>query len=709
MNGPLPLVSVVIVNYNGQRFLEDCFNSLFALNYPADKLEVIMVDNGSTDDSLSFTKEKYPAVILLKNDTNNYCRANNLGISKARGSFTALINNDVMVEKDWLIRLVECIRGNKEIGAVGSKILFMDGSIQSVGHQEYPDFYWGDIGFRDKDSEKYGITKEVTSICGCSVLYRKECLKDVGFLDEDFNMFMEDVDMGIRCRMKKWRLLICPESIMHHKFHSTIKNEDNARYWIELNRLLLIAKHWPKKLPGALSGKNYFTAASGYSKDKEISSVLAKLLVKLIKEHGLEFTNNLSVDLFKAVRKIYNFEKDYLLQQANKQIQQLASLKEDFTELRRQKDLEINSSKLLLQQTRKELDDIYTSTAYKFIIKPLWGFLWPIKNNCKMAIRFIRLLPKPVNLHFRFTSRCNLTCRHCDIWKDTAKRSSDKELSVKEWKEAIDKLYNWLGKFKLDLAGGEILLYEGAADLIEYCSLLGIQVNLTTNASLITAELAKRIVNSGLNTINISLDGLGRVHEYTRDKFGLYSTVSEAVVNLAGQRRLKTPYITLATVITKYNLEELQEIVKLVDIWGLDGLIFQALDNNFGSAYHKQWYKANEFWPNDYDKVEAAINNLISSKKSGARIFNSSQQLNRLKEYYKEPDAITGYKCSSGDKNLIIDEYGGVRLCWNMEPVGNILAQCPREIWNSKLAYQKRKEIHACPRTCKILNCNYRE
>ena len=77
-----PLVSIITVNYNGRRFLDGCFKSLLNLNYPKDKLEIFMVDNGSTDDSLQFVRENYPQIKILQNDVNNYCKANNLGISR---------------------------------------------------------------------------------------------------------------------------------------------------------------------------------------------------------------------------------------------------------------------------------------------------------------------------------------------------------------------------------------------------------------------------------------------------------------------------------------------------------------------------------------------------------------------------------------------------------------------------------------------------
>ena len=96
-----PSVSVIVVNFNGKKYLKDCFKSLFNLSYPKEKLEVIMVDNGSEDGSIEYVKRYCPKVKILKNDINNYCRANNLGIKKSKGAYVALINMDTKVTKDW--------------------------------------------------------------------------------------------------------------------------------------------------------------------------------------------------------------------------------------------------------------------------------------------------------------------------------------------------------------------------------------------------------------------------------------------------------------------------------------------------------------------------------------------------------------------------------------------------------------------------------
>ncbi len=189
-----PIVSIIIVNYNGKKYLKECFDSLYNLNYPSDRIEIIMVDNGSSDSSLEFTEKSYPRVKVIKNNINNYCKAINLGINSAKGKYAAMLNNDTKVDENWLTELVKAIEADKQIGGAGSKILYMDGKIESAGHQELPNFYWS-----DKDHDKqFDKPQDADSLCGCAILYRKNALEDVGYFDEDFNMYLEDVDMSIR-------------------------------------------------------------------------------------------------------------------------------------------------------------------------------------------------------------------------------------------------------------------------------------------------------------------------------------------------------------------------------------------------------------------------------------------------------------------------------------------------------------------------------
>jgi len=310
-NVNFPLVSIIVVNYNGRRFLKDCFSSLLNLNYPKNKLEIIMVDNGSQDGSVTYVRRYFPKVKIIKNKKNNYAQANNLGILRSKGEFIALVNNDTKADKDWLISLVCLAKKDKRIGAVGSKILLPDGRIQSFGHQQYPNYFWGDRGHGDSpDLPEYNVVTEVESLCGAAVLFRRNCLKEIGLLDEDFNMFMEDVDIGFRCRKKGWRLLVCPESIIYHKYHGTISQVGGASYWIRRNRLLFLAKHWPEKLIGMLRQDGN---KLNYGVIYDIFNVLEPILVKILKGYGEEKFILFSQKILEAIKKLYQIEKRYLM------------------------------------------------------------------------------------------------------------------------------------------------------------------------------------------------------------------------------------------------------------------------------------------------------------------------------------------------------------------------------------------------------------
>lgn len=119
-----PLVSIIIVNYNGKQYLEHCLPTLFDLKFPKDKFEVIVVDNNSTDLSRTFLKKKYPEVVLIESAQNlGFSGGNNLGAQHARGKYMVLLNNDTLVKQDWLTYLVDHISTDEKIGAVNSKLL----------------------------------------------------------------------------------------------------------------------------------------------------------------------------------------------------------------------------------------------------------------------------------------------------------------------------------------------------------------------------------------------------------------------------------------------------------------------------------------------------------------------------------------------------------------------------------------------------------
>ncbi len=392
-NNKFPSVSIITVDYNGKHLLGSCLRSVFELDYPQDKIEVIMVDNGSIGESAEFVKNNFPRVKVIKNDYNNYCRANNLGINNSQGEYAALINNDAVLDKGWLEELIKVMGQDNTIGAATGKILFPDGRLQGAGHYEFPNFYWSDRGFKEEDAGQYNAVEEVPSISHCAALYRRRCLDDVGLLDEDLHMYMEDVDMCIRAKNKKWRLIYIPQGIVYHRFHSSADG-DFANFYIERNRLLLIAKHYPQRLNDALFAKGYFTALNNRN---DLINMLPSVFSKLIKHHDKGALVCILPGFFKEIDKILNMEKDHLAKQLDavkavisERDQEVARKNQEIHDRDQEaleKGRELYKIEQILQQQKiesaslkKQLSQIYESQTYRYIAIPLWKILDALKR-----------------------------------------------------------------------------------------------------------------------------------------------------------------------------------------------------------------------------------------------------------------------------------------------------------------------------------------
>jgi GT2 family glycosyltransferase len=255
----LPICSLIIVNYNGLRHTKDCLKSLQKLAYPEQQLDLIVIDNCSKDDSVNSLRELFPKVRIFVNTANNFAKALNLGISQAKGQYIGFLNNDATLDSHWLEILVKRLETNNKIGATSGKLLFKDGRINSAGIQQLPNFYWRDVGFGEKDSGQYDTEGEVEGLCWAAVLFRRECLEDVGPIDEDFVMYFEDVEFAKRCHKRGWKMLYTPAAIAHHEYRGSSKGSKLTEYFCNRNRFLYLAKHEPLQLVSSIHTSDFFT------------------------------------------------------------------------------------------------------------------------------------------------------------------------------------------------------------------------------------------------------------------------------------------------------------------------------------------------------------------------------------------------------------------------------------------------------------------
>lgn len=247
--GKLPFVSVVIVNWNGQRFLEKLLPLVKNQTYPKNQTEIIIVDNDSTkDDSVNFIKAHYPEVKLIENTRNDgFAKGCNIGIKASRGDYVVLLNNDTRPATNWLSELVDCAETHKA-GAVVSKLLFANrpNIINNAGSILRRDNTWPveEIGANQKDGPEFNKVYEITALCGASLLLGRKMLEEIGLFDETFFMYFEDGDLSWRGQNAGWKFYYCPSSVvMHEHSGSSTEHSDFWTFFVTRNRLLILIKH----------------------------------------------------------------------------------------------------------------------------------------------------------------------------------------------------------------------------------------------------------------------------------------------------------------------------------------------------------------------------------------------------------------------------------------------------------------------------------
>jgi len=185
-----------------------------------DNYEVFLVDNGSNDGSVEYVNENFPWVKVIAFEKNlGFAKAYNEAIKRINTNFTALLNNDTRVDKNWLSELVESILEDYSIVAVGSKILFYENPqlINHAGAKITPTGGGFDIGLNERDSSIYNVKKEVGAVSGAAMLVRTYAFLKVGGFDEDYFAYFEDVDFCWRAWLNGFRILYIPSSKVFHK------------------------------------------------------------------------------------------------------------------------------------------------------------------------------------------------------------------------------------------------------------------------------------------------------------------------------------------------------------------------------------------------------------------------------------------------------------------------------------------------------------
>lgn len=246
--GRWPSVAIVVLNWNGREVLENCLRSIHSLSYAP--LEVVVVDNGSTDGSVEMVRKTFGDCVLIQNEKNlGFAKGNNQGIGLAlnRGNeYVMALNNDTWLDPECLTWLVQRAESDSRIAAVSPKIYFADPSDRlwfAGGTYSHWKGRNGHVGYREKDCPAWNVPGEAQFVSGCALLASRSAWRNIGGFDELLFVYLEDVDWSLRARNAGFKLFYEPRALVWHlESFSKLRNrwQSNYIYYMTRNALVVM-------------------------------------------------------------------------------------------------------------------------------------------------------------------------------------------------------------------------------------------------------------------------------------------------------------------------------------------------------------------------------------------------------------------------------------------------------------------------------------
>jgi hypothetical protein len=249
-------VSIVVPTYNGQDLLADCIPSLLSQRY-GDPFEITVVDDGSSEDIVAFLADRFPEVRAIRCDSNRgFAAAVNEGLRSSEAEFVALVNNDTRLDSDWLARAVEPF-AEQSVASVATRVVSMDdrrvdtaGDLYTVVGGALKNLH----GRPESDVPAQPI--EVFSASAAAAIYRRSCLLEIGGWDEDLEAYYDDVDVGLRLRLRGYRCVLAPSAVCLHRvsasyepagyrYHFNSSRNSEILFWAGMPRAVLARRLVP--------------------------------------------------------------------------------------------------------------------------------------------------------------------------------------------------------------------------------------------------------------------------------------------------------------------------------------------------------------------------------------------------------------------------------------------------------------------------------
>ncbi len=240
------LVTIVIPNYNNKELLNEL---LISISNSISLSNVVIVDNASKDDSVNLIKEKYPDVVLIENKTNmGFAFAVNQGIKLVKTEYVFLLNNDTVIEEDTISNLIKTINISPNIFSVSSKMIqYHNKHLIDDAGDGYTIMGWSKRRGYNKNIEEYSKDEEVFSACAGAALYRTKIFEEIGLFDENFESYVEDMDLSFRARLHGYKSYYSSNALVYHHGSATTGSRYNS-FKVRIsarNNIYLIYKNMP--------------------------------------------------------------------------------------------------------------------------------------------------------------------------------------------------------------------------------------------------------------------------------------------------------------------------------------------------------------------------------------------------------------------------------------------------------------------------------
>ena len=250
------LASIIILTYNSEKYIENCLKSIFEQTY--DNVELIVIDNCSKDntvDKIRNSKFEIRNFKFIENSINlGYAGGNNVGIRQSRGEYVFIINPDVILDENYVRKIVDEFGKDPQIGSVQAKVYQMNNGIKTnlidtVGFKFFKSGRIIDEGQGDEDKGQFNQVKEVFGVNGAAAAYRRMTLNDIKYkeeyFDEDFFCYTEDFDLAWRMKNKGWKCLYVPEAIL---WHDRTSSKSISGGWKEFRKTRKSQSLWMRKI-----------------------------------------------------------------------------------------------------------------------------------------------------------------------------------------------------------------------------------------------------------------------------------------------------------------------------------------------------------------------------------------------------------------------------------------------------------------------------